>query len=453
MHLSNKMRQPRLFAHLGAAVTPSLLIFLIALGLRLAYVASRWNILPDWNTDAAGYQQLAVNLLQRGVFSLNALAPFQPDSIRTPAYPVFISIVYLLVGITPRAVLVVQALLDSVTALIVMSIARNLTADGKRPGTNLPAFAAGVVYAIDPTAWRYCAELYTETALALVIALAFWLLSHKTRYQAPGLGLACGLTILIKPNAIVLAPILIIGLIMVTGNQNGAAPCVTRSIRLSVGPCIAFAGALALVLAPWVIRNISIFGRPLISTAFEDNLARVSGPATLAAVSGETVAPWSPRWEQLYNEIVQQAADKDPALFAIPRSQMTARQADQAQREIANRTGEIISGHPLQFVQSQLAGALHGWLPQDHQFWYTYVTGETWNNFAPAGIAELLRNGGWRTAPHLALALSIAFPLIYLAGFILSVRGIWHVWRTHSVIALTMLLCVMALTVVPGPIA
>jgi hypothetical protein len=276
------------------------------------------------------------------------------------------------------------------------------------------------------------------------------------RLQALWLGLACGLAILIKPNALPLAPILVISLMVAKGDtagRNGTVQIGNRSIRLRYSSWIVFTGALALVLAPWVIRNDGIYGRPLISTAFEDNLARVSGPATLAAVSGETVAQWSPRWEQLYNGIVQQAMDKDQALFAIPPEQMTARQADQAQREVADMAGEIIRRYPLQFVQSQLAGVLHGWLPQDHQYWYTYLTGKPWESFAPAGIAALLRDNGWQAMPPLALVLSIVFPVLYLVGFVLGLIGAWRVRRTGGMTALAMLLCIVALTVLPGPIA
>src|SRR4030095_10484807 len=101
-------------------------VLFVALLLRFGYLAFRWPLLPDWNVDAVGYHQLAVNLLQRGIFSLNTQPPFQPDAIRTPGYPLFIAAVYVVVGINPRAVLIVQAILDAITVVLVVGTARHL---------------------------------------------------------------------------------------------------------------------------------------------------------------------------------------------------------------------------------------------------------------------------------------------------------------------------------------
>src|SRR5262245_13208962 len=103
------------------------LLFISALLCRLFYIAALWHVLPIWNTDAQGYHYLALNLLQRGVFSMYAEAPFQPDALRTPGYPLFIASIYALFGVAPRAVIVAQAIIDSITALFVMGIAYKLT--------------------------------------------------------------------------------------------------------------------------------------------------------------------------------------------------------------------------------------------------------------------------------------------------------------------------------------
>ncbi len=94
-------------------------MFSVAVLLRAAYFLPRWASVPDWNVDALGYHQLAVNLLEHGAFSISTAPPLQPDAIRTPGYPAFIALVYLIFGVSPQAVLLLQVILDSLTALLV----------------------------------------------------------------------------------------------------------------------------------------------------------------------------------------------------------------------------------------------------------------------------------------------------------------------------------------------
>ena len=449
-----------------------LLVFATALALRLAYLASRWAILPDWNIDAAGYHQLAVNLLQRGIFSLDAASPFQPDAIRTPAYPLMVALIYAVAGIAPRAVLVAQAVLDALTAVIVLELAGSLSS-GDRAGPAKPtdhpraAVIAGVLYAAYPTAWRYCAELYTETALSFAIALAFWLLSRPSSrhgmWRGVWVGAACGLAILLKPNALPLAGILGLALVADLEDPKGGAiqtkPAGALqapplgSVRQRAAVLAAFGAVLIALLAPWVARNALVFGRPMLSSAFDNNLARVSAPATLAAAWGETVAPWTPRWEEIYNGVVQRAIDRNPALFAVPAADMTPRQLDQVQVEIAGVSRDILAQYPWAFVRSHLAGAFNGWLPLDHQFWYAQLTGQRWESAVRHEMTTLLARGQWDGAPPLAWALYLAFAGLYAAGFVLCLMGAWRAGRTFPAVVLAMLACIVALTVLPGPIA
>jgi len=185
-----------------------LIIFVIALSTRLSYLASRWKMLPDWHVDALGYQQLALNLLTRGVFSMSMHPPYRPDIIRTPGYPIFIVTIYALFGVIPKAVLVIQAAIDSFTALIVMNLSLEIS-DSKES-----ALIAGILYAFSQSAWRYSAEFYVETLLAFLIAFAFYVAS-KMRKGRQGLmlkslllGIVVGSSILVKPSVILLPLVL-----------------------------------------------------------------------------------------------------------------------------------------------------------------------------------------------------------------------------------------------------
>src|SRR5664279_1624358 len=49
-------------------------------------------------SDSAGYTLLAHNITQSGSFSLSTDSPLTPDIDRTPGYPVFLSILYIIAG-------------------------------------------------------------------------------------------------------------------------------------------------------------------------------------------------------------------------------------------------------------------------------------------------------------------------------------------------------------------
>jgi hypothetical protein len=412
-------------------------VFLLALAIRLAYIALRWPTLPDWSVDALGYHQLALNLLEHGVFSLDAQAPFQPDAIRVPAYPLFLALVYRFVGIAPRAVIVVQACLDALTALLTAGLAFKLTRSRR------VAFIAGAIYAVYQPAWLYCAQLYVESALASVVALVFlllvWTLESRDgagRRAALALGVLCAVSLLIKPNVVLLP--MIVGMALWGGSS-------WRRVAL-------FGVPLIVLLAPWVARNALVFGRPMLSSVFENNLARVSAPATLAEARGEDVAPWTPRWEMLYEEVVQRAARAQPALFSIPLRAMTPRQSDAAQRALAQSAREIIAAHPRAWVTSHIRGALHGALPQSYRFWFEQLSGQLWENAMPGGMISLLLHDGWRSVSPIALALFILFTTLYTLGLGAALVGLCRL-RHKRVMLVAMTLFIVYMLILPGPIA
>jgi 4-amino-4-deoxy-L-arabinose transferase-like glycosyltransferase len=131
---------------------PLFWLFLLAILPRLLLLASLPHDALLESVDARGYDLLARNLLAGHGFSLQDAPPYQPDGLRTPLDPLFVAAVYALAGPQPAAVAVVQALLDSLTTLLVAAIAaRSL---GRRAG-----IAAALLYALTPVQWRYAAAL------------------------------------------------------------------------------------------------------------------------------------------------------------------------------------------------------------------------------------------------------------------------------------------------------
>lgn len=414
-------------------------LFMLALLPRLAYVLWRWPVLPDWNIDAIGYQQLAINVLDRGVFSLNTEAPFLPDAVRTPGYPIAIAAIFAVFGREPRWVLLAQVLVDSLTAVGVALLAGRL-ASSSRTQPAQAALWAGACYAFNPLCWRYCAELYVESLLAGVLTLVFVLLAPVERLSARrviGLAVVSAVAILLKP-ALTVLPIILLAVWV---------------WRQQLRQALVFGVVCLLVIAPWLVRNGHTFGRPMVSQVFENNLVTVSGPATLAEANGEPVVPWSPNWQGHFFEIVTRASQMAPDLMNIPERQMTDPQRDQAQQLLAATAREMIAQHRLAFVRSHLRGVVLALVPREHQFWFAAITGKAWEAAVPGGLWAAAWQGDWQSVSRLARVLWVLGWVISGIGVVLAVRGGWQAWSIHRSWAIAAVGLGLYLLVLPGPIA
>ncbi len=414
-----------------------LLVFTLALSLRLAYVISRWSEVPPWHVDALGYHQLAMNLIERGIFSLNSEPPFQPDAIRTPGYPFLVALIYWAVGPRPRAVLVMQAVLDSFTALLAMATARRLT---RSRGI---AIAAGALYGLCPLAVRYCSELFAETTLAFTITLAFYAYSRalsanlgSQACSALSLGAACALSLLIKPHAVLL-PVILGAVLVIKGRHRQAA---------------ILAGTVTALLVPWVLRNTLVFGQPMLSLVFRNNMARISAPATLAEARAQQTAPWSPGWEALFHEVTAVAARSNPTLLSTPTDAMTPRQLYQTQADLADAARGVIVAHPLAFAVSHVKGVLRGLRPQEHRYWFAQFSGRTWDSVMPGGMRSCFAAGRLDEVPLLAFFLLACSGSLYLFGWSGMTIGAWRLFSRHAPFLVGAILFAAYVVFLPGPI-
>lgn len=442
------------------------IVFALALGLRLGYAATFPPETVVEAVDARGYHQIAVNLLEGHGFSLQAGPPYRPDSVRTPLYPAFVALVYTAAGPRPEAAVPVQAALDALTALLVGVVVARLA--GTRRGV-----VAAAAYAVMPGQIRMANALMTETVLAFCLALATLLFTGiaaggaararpagRRLALAAGCGLMLGLAVLCKPNVVALPAVYALG-------AAWAARAAGRRAAIRAGALV-LSGAL-LVMVPWVARNWLVFGRPMLSTAFQDNLARVTAPATLAAARDEEVAPWTPRWEALYGEIVARAA----ARYGWPEGdpdQLDAMTYEMRQSQIAAVALEVVLAHPQAALASHLAGFVRSWAPIEYQFWYEYLSGEPWSSISvtpdavgqalalvrrgePGAALALLAEARWNQLPVLARALWYGWGLAYIVAGILAAAGIVALARRRPALAFVLVATILVVNWLPGPIA
>lgn len=438
-------------------------ILLLALGVRLLYVGSTSPDAPIASVDAWGYHRLALNLDAGNGFSLRRAAPFVPDSIRTPLYPAFLWLVRRLLGPSPRAAAIVQAILDSCTTMLTWWLAGQLA--GRRAGR-----AAALLYALNPTQVRYAAELLTETLLSLLLALSLCALLMyltraprsagppipKSRYWLAASALFVAMSILCKPNMLWLPLAWVPAIALAHGRR-------WRRTLVDAGLLVGIAAA---ALVPWLVRNQTVFGRPFLSTAFEGNVSRVSAPAALAASRGEYAVPWSSEWDRLFAELVDEAAQRFG--WTKPWESLSARELDRHNHQVYLVARKALAQRPGPWLSSHLLGIARYLEPQTYRVCYAGLAGREWPpDVLDDAVLHTLREvarGRWGKAGEIIASerwgkLTAAQRFVWwgtlagqVIGLALMVRGTWLLRRSPAAPAALLLTVAYAL-LLPGPIA
>ena len=219
---------------------------LAALALRLFFVFK----LPDISGDTLIYGDIAKAWLQHGMYALTDNNQLRPTLIRLPGYPAFLAAMFSVFGVEHyRAVMVVQAFIDTNTCLVIAALALELM--------NAKASkAAYLLSALCPFTAGYSAAVLTET-------LAIFCTAHALFYGVRGVkGLQAGrwalpswlaagvwtaFGILLRPDDGIVLVALSLGLMILL--YRGHAK---RQV-LVAGTVLVLASLLPLV--PWTVRN------------------------------------------------------------------------------------------------------------------------------------------------------------------------------------------------------
>ncbi len=149
------------------ALVLSLLIFAALFRIAVAH----W--LPnDTPGDGVVYAQMARNVLEQHVYSLDAQPPYNPSFVRLPGYPLFLAAIYSIFGHTNNgAVRIVQALIDTGTCALIALLAFLWQPDQRKK--QVSAIAALALAAICPFTTIYAATILTEVPTNFLIMAMF----------------------------------------------------------------------------------------------------------------------------------------------------------------------------------------------------------------------------------------------------------------------------------------
>ena len=270
-----------------------IVIALIALLHAAVYIVHQK---PDWGiswTDQSGYQQLGSALATTGKFTrAPASERYVPEAIRTPGYPAFLALIYLVFGVgNQMAVVVVQAFVFVAICFGAFVLARRLG------GEQLGIAAAALTAAFSPLPYfgaLAMTELWTTFLLTMTVIVALRARDTGSVALAAAAGFLCGATALTRP-VFVLLPFALFA--------TAALVDRFRQIRLwMVATLIA-----VLTLTPWFAYNFIHFQR-----------------VTMSPANGFGRAVWEASWQgqwsgKLQNELTQladQTRQDRPALDA-----------------------------------------------------------------------------------------------------------------------------------------
>lgn len=236
-----------------------LVIGLVALAhaaFYLVYQSPDRVAMNSWS-DQRGYQRLAESLATTGQFTRYAgTETFAPEVIRTPGYPAFVAVVYLLAGVgNNTAVAVAQALVFVAICLLVFVLARR--ASDQRTAL----VAAGLTAVYSPLPYfgaLVVTELWTALVATAAIVVALRAAQDGRLRDFVLAGFLFSVTTLVRPAFVLMPFFFAIAVPMLIRRQRSAAMLKGWSV---------LAVAAAITLMPWFAYNHVYLGQFTLSPA------------------------------------------------------------------------------------------------------------------------------------------------------------------------------------------
>jgi hypothetical protein len=275
-----------------------------------------WQFGGSLAEDRDNYRQIAGHVAAGdGFLDSHSL---KPTAYRPPFYPLLLAGVLLCGGGT-MTIGIVQLVLGVATVALMIFCGRKLAvvllnvdsanidlANNDRAHVDRISLIAGLLVACDPLCLYQTALVMTETTAAFLAVLLLWLcLQRQTAAGNFCLGIVFGAACLCRPTFWAFG-----GLTLALWGYKRLRACarqdsadlkplrrlrcelVREGLLLNAGCIIA---GLALVVAPWIIRNSIVMGRPILTTTHGGyTLLLAHNPAYTQAVVEQ---PWGSVWE------------------------------------------------------------------------------------------------------------------------------------------------------------
>jgi hypothetical protein len=306
-----------------------LIIFLIALGIRFIQLYDNRHELTNVLSSLTSDYRDRAKLLAEGRIALFMRGPEPPGDANAlshpPGYAILMAFVIKLFGSPDNSMRVLQAIADSLAAVLIFLLAAELLPRGV-------AIVAGLLVALSPQLAYYSLLVLPDSLAIPPILLAIFLIVRATKRPrirtVAAAGALIGLSCWLRPNAILLAPFLAATLPALF--ERG------RRLRFS----LALAGASLLVIAPVTIRNVVVF-RSFVPLSLGSGITLIEGIADYDT-QGRFRLPATDTGVMRMEADAHQRPDYYGTLYA----------PDGIERERARtrRALSVIRSHPMWFV-------------------------------------------------------------------------------------------------------
>jgi len=225
-------------------VRPWLLMFVAAVGLRVAnaWLATGPHARPL--SDPATYDTVAWNLARGAGFSLDGAGGACPTALVPPLMPWVTSLLYRAVGHDYFAAVLLGCVIGSLVPLLLAAFTTRMF--GSAAGR-----LAGWLAVVHPLLVYFCGDLLTETPFIVLLLLALllsveWVKTPRAG-RAFGTGIAWGLAALAHPTALAMPVLVAAWAWLPLGFDLPARGRLRQTVLLLLG--------LALTVGPWTLRN------------------------------------------------------------------------------------------------------------------------------------------------------------------------------------------------------
>lgn len=257
-----------------------LAILVISLMLKLTCFLIVYSYHPSCiiSNDTSGYDNSAKALVRTGRFAIHPEQPDIPQTLRTPGYPSFIALIYLIAGQKHLHVIIVQLLISTATIAIIYLISGTLW------GYQV-ALLTALLLSIDMVSFCYSQMLLTETLFSFFVVLAalggVYLILDKGSFVNNSLllGTALAFATLVRPISYYLVIPILIGIFIAGKAILGRWKKIIISIFLIILPSIIFIGG-------WQLRNHIVAGSSEFSGIKGINLLYYRGADIVAERDG-----------------------------------------------------------------------------------------------------------------------------------------------------------------------
>jgi len=380
----------------GSSVSRQLgIILALAVALRLSAVMFFGAL-----QDIDNYENIARSLLEGKGY--RAGEDLEPNVQRPPAYPLMLFFIYSALGPSGRNALVCQALLSSLTILLIFSAAR-------RVFDQRVALAGAALFAVYPFSVWYAAHLLSETLFTFLLAASvlYWvrLYQNGTLGDALGAGFWIGLGSLCK-GTMLLLPIAV-GASLLLAHRSQLRQRAFHFLIVSV--------TTAAVVLPWTLRNISVAGGALIPVSIGAGHAFYEGN-----VLGLKPGPEG----NIFRREVSPERERERMRLFRELSRMGGRRAVEEDRRLLEQGIVWVREHPDLFLIGVLKKAV--------AYWYV----NSWPTETKTALIVCLQTpllacaaiGCWKRRRELRARA----PLLFVIGYFWAVHSVLIVWLRLS---------------------